>query len=219
MIGPLTNHLWQSTLFAATAGLLTLAFRRNRAQVRYWLWLSASLKFLVPFSLLIGLGNQFHWAPEANYMPTSVPLTLVEISEPFPIALPATSASTTTNWLLLAIIGVWACGFAAIVAMRLRHWLRIHAAVRASTLLETSAPVRIRTCPGRLEPGVVGFFRPILLLPADIRQHLTPAQFEAVLVHELCHIRRRDNLTAAIHMIVEAIFWFHPLSGGSARAS
>ena len=32
-----------------------------------------------------------------------------------------------------------------------------------------------------------------------------------MLAHELCHVRRRDNLTAAIHMIVEAIFWFHPL--------
>ena len=34
---------------------------------------------------------------------------------------------------------------------------------------------------------------------------------ESILAHELCHVRRRDNLTAAIHMIVEAVFWFHPL--------
>ena len=46
MIEQAANHLWQSTLFAALAGLLTLAFRRNRAQVRYWLWLAASVKFL-----------------------------------------------------------------------------------------------------------------------------------------------------------------------------
>ena len=32
-----------------------------------------------------------------------------------------------------------------------------------------------------------------------------------MLAHELCHVRRRDNLTSAIHMIVEAVFWFHPL--------
>ena len=32
-----------------------------------------------------------------------------------------------------------------------------------------------------------------------------------MLAHELCHVRRRDNFTAAIHMIVEAVFWFHPL--------
>jgi bla regulator protein BlaR1 len=40
---------------------------------------------------------------------------------------------------------------------------------------------------------------------------LTPPQLEAVLAHELCHIRRRDNLVAAVHMVVEALFWFHPL--------
>ena len=57
MIGELTNHLWQSTLFAVAAGLLTVAFRKNRAQVRYWLWFSASLKFLIPFSLLMSLGS------------------------------------------------------------------------------------------------------------------------------------------------------------------
>ena len=38
-----------------------------------------------------------------------------------------------------------------------------------------------------------------------------PVQLEAILAHELCHVRRRDNLTAAIHMLVQAIFWFHPL--------
>src|SRR5438270_6462366 len=34
---------------------------------------------------------------------------------------------------------------------------------------------------------------------------------DAILAHELCHVRRRDNLLACIHMIVETIFWFHPL--------
>ena len=41
----MTNHLWQSTIFAVAAGLLTFVFRKNRARVRYWLWLSAPLKF------------------------------------------------------------------------------------------------------------------------------------------------------------------------------
>src|SRR5579859_1626289 len=54
---PIANHLWQSTLFAAAAGLLALLLRKNRAQTRYWLWLIASAKFLIPFSLLISLGS------------------------------------------------------------------------------------------------------------------------------------------------------------------
>ncbi len=62
MIPELTNHLWQSTVFAIAVWVITLVFRRNRAQIRYWLWLSASLKFLLPFSLLIALGNHFERA-------------------------------------------------------------------------------------------------------------------------------------------------------------
>jgi bla regulator protein blaR1 len=54
-------HLWQSTLFAVVAALLTLTLRQNRAGARYWLWLAASLKFLVPFSLLTEVGNHLAW--------------------------------------------------------------------------------------------------------------------------------------------------------------
>ncbi len=49
------------------------------------------------------------------------------------------------------------------------------------------------------------FYRPSFL------EHLNPRQLGAILTHELCHVRRRDNFFAAVHMVVEAIFWFHPL--------
>lgn len=54
----LANHLWQSTVFAAAIGIATAALRRNPARVRYWLWLGASLKFLIPFSLLVSFGTR-----------------------------------------------------------------------------------------------------------------------------------------------------------------
>ena len=130
------------------------------------------------------------------------------------------------------ILAAWLCGFLAIALIRSRAWLRIRNAIRASTplycgagwqpaadcqsacrqrlslprkLRTIPAAVEIRLSPGLLEPGVVGLFHPILLL------RLTPSQLEAVLAHDLCHIRRRDNLTASLHMMVEALFWFHPL--------
>jgi len=95
--------------------------------------------------------------------------------------------------------------------MRLKSWLQIRAALRSSVPLGIAAPVPIRSSPGLVEPGVVGCFRPVLLLPANIPKHLTPQQLTAVLEHELCHVRRRDNLFASLHMLVEALFWFHPL--------
>jgi uncharacterized protein (TIGR03435 family) len=49
------------------------------------------------------------------------------------------------------------------------------------------------------------------LLPEGLSERLTPEQFEAIVGHELCHVRRRDNLSSAIHMVVESLFWFHPV--------
>jgi uncharacterized protein (TIGR03435 family) len=69
-------------------------------------------------------------------------------------------------------------------------------------LLATDAP---------LEPGVFGIRRPVLLWPRCIAEHLDEDQMAAVLTHEVAHVRRRDNLTSALHMVVQALFWFHPL--------
>src|SRR5260221_566213 len=217
MIGELINHLWQSTLFAVAAGLLTVAFRKNRAQVRHWLWFSASFKFLVPFTLLMTLGSHLQWAPVTQKKATQIAasdisFTMMQISHPFPDVLPLPpSTKVARDWALLAILSVWACGFACVAMIRFRGWLRIRAAVRASTPIDIPATVEVRSSPGLLEPGVVGLLRPILLVPAGIAGRLTPPQLEAVLAHELCHVHRRDNLFASIHMIVEAMFWFHPL--------
>jgi TonB family protein len=60
---------------------------------------------------------------------------------------------------------------------------------------------------------VAGVFRPAILWPDDVEveQQLADAQIEAILAHELAHVRRRDNVVSAAHGIVEIVFWFHPL--------
>jgi bla regulator protein BlaR1 len=213
MMSQLTNHLWQSTLFAVAAGSVTNVFRANRAQIRYWLWFSASLKFLIPFSLLMVFGSQLDWAPVAKKIARqTVSSTMVQIAQPFPDTLSfLPTVHGANDWIPIILLSVWACGLGAIALIRLRDWLRIRAAVRSSVLLEFPAKIEIRISPGLLGPGVVGLLRPILLLPAGIVERLTTRHMEAVLAHEFCHVRRRDNLTAAMHMLVEAIFWFHPL--------
>src|ERR1700730_8341445 len=79
----LGNHLWQSTLCAVIAGSLTLILRRNQARCRYWLWLAASMKFLIPFSLLIDIGS--HLAPSRRPagMQTRLYFPLQQVSQPF----------------------------------------------------------------------------------------------------------------------------------------
>jgi uncharacterized protein (TIGR03435 family) len=61
------------------------------------------------------------------------------------------------------------------------------------------------------EPGVFGIRSPVLLWPRHITEHLDDEQVETVLIHELAHVRRGDNLAAAVHMFVQGVFWFHPL--------
>jgi uncharacterized protein (TIGR03435 family) len=63
-----------------------------------------------------------------------------------------------------------------------------------------------------MEPGVYGWRSPVLLWPRGIDDRLSDAQIDAVLAHEIAHVRRHDNLTSALHMTVQAIFWFHPLT-------
>jgi len=214
-LSPLANHLWQSTLFAAIAGLLTLALRDNRAQVRHGVWLAASWKFLIPFSVLISLGGHIQWraapaATQPNFAlaldRASQPFTAPVISSPLSPALPSAQ-----NPLPMVLLIVWAFGVIGIACSWWIRWRRIRGAVRVGTPVQLDIPIRAISSPALLEPGVFGVFRPVLLLPNGIFERLTAAQWRAVIAHELCHVRRRDNLVAVIQMFVETVFWFHPL--------
>jgi uncharacterized protein (TIGR03435 family) len=72
-------------------------------------------------------------------------------------------------------------------------------------------PIPVRLSSDLWEPGIFGIWRPILLWPEQLSARLDDQHIEAILAHELMHVRRHDNLTAALHMLVEAVFWFHPL--------
>ena len=221
MIPELLNHLWQSTLFVGAAALMALWLRSNRAQTRYWVWFAASTKFLIPFSLLVGLGTQIphHVAAPpirtgwvAAFQEFSQPLVLPGVREPAAVSV---RPLTHIDWITAGSV-VWACGFVAVVILWFRQWRRIHAlrssARAVSVPTSLPSPVPIMAAPDLVELGVVGILRPVLLLPEAIRDQLNQTQLDALLAHEFCHVRRRDNLTAAIHMVVQAIFWFHPLT-------
>jgi uncharacterized protein (TIGR03435 family) len=245
----LANHLWQSTLVAGVVGLLTLTLRRNHARARYGLWLVASMKFLLPFSLLMILGGQLaslrHSTPVRKATAESF-VTIEQISQPFTDAsyqysterTTAESATTSNSdrlaavWnreplLPLVLAAAWLAGFSVVTARWTRRWRKISDAIqlteplregrefeilrRMERLAGLQRSIELRSLPASMEPGIFGLFRPILLWPQAITVRLEDTHLEAVLAHEVCHVRRRDNLTAAIHMVVEAIFWFHPL--------
>jgi uncharacterized protein (TIGR03435 family) len=228
------NHLWQSTLCLVVAGLLTLILRKNRARARYGLWLAASVKFLIPFSLLIAIGSSL---ARPRVLPPTEPgffLAMQEISQPFApsaaVVSPVVHSATFPNLeqLIPAIlVAAWFCGFVVVLSVWYGRWRRASAAMREAVPLREGRevetlrrlerlggirkPIELLLSPANLEPGVFGIVRPVLLWPKGISGRLDGAHLEAILAHEVWHVRHRDNLAAAIHMVVEALFWFHPL--------
>jgi len=213
---PLVDHVWQSTLFAGVAGALTLALRNNRARVRYWLWFAASVKFLVPFSLLAAAGSYFGRHSIVTVVPSRLPVIADRFTEslvltPSIVMTTPSSAAFPANLILAAFGLVWTIGFIVLVSSWWLRWRSVRAVLKTASPVQLPINLKAMSSPAFMEPGVFGIYDPILLLPEGITEKLTPLEFEAILLHEMSHVRRRDNLATAIHMLVEAVFWFHPL--------
>ncbi|HEY6347648.1 MAG TPA: M56 family metallopeptidase [Bryobacteraceae bacterium] len=226
------NHLWQSTIFALFAWLLVQIFRWNSARVRYSIWMLASLKFLFPLSLLIALGSHLSGPAKQYVAAVNVPaIHFFELpfgSDPFQKATARSEPNPTPNQLpTRAVVAIWLVGVAAVVVSRLVRMRRvreilsmarrledgreIEAIERAKSRRGLARKVRCATTESVIEPGIHGIFRPTLVLPSGVAERLDAGQLDAIVDHEICHVRWYDNLSALIHMSVEAIFWFHPL--------
>jgi len=211
-LSAVANHLWQSTVFAGVAALLALALRKNQAWIRSWLWLIASLKFLIPFSVLVGLGSRIQWTAAAPIASPKLSVAMAQVTEPFPsVSSVPVHLAHQDSILPMLLLGIWICGSVTVALHWWLRWRRVQIAARAASPLDLDIGLPVRCSASLVEPGVFGLFRPVLLLPEGIADRLEPANLEAVIAHEMCHVRRRDNLASALHMAVEAIFWFHPL--------
>ena len=229
------NHLWQSTAFGAVVALLNILLRKNEARIRYWLWLTASLKFLVPFSFLMALGNSLLARRVQRSGGSEIVNVIQQVATPFVSSgmgntgstdmQPAVAAGMAWSHIIPALLIVWLAGFLAVVLLWLRSWVRAAQVVRENEFLvegremETLRGMCSRKWPGMRisssttfhQPGVYGMFRPILIWPQAVSERIDDAQMRAIFAHELCHVRYFDNLCAALHMFVEAVFWFHPM--------
>ena len=230
------DHLWQSTLFAAAALVCAALLKRHSAAVRYWVWFVASAKFLVPIAALVAVGGYSSWRVIEIVPYSEGPVLIEAVSQPFTgegVALrtpgPRAAADTTImSWLPAGLLTLWAAGGAFFLLRSLLHWYRIrriaHDAVPMTAGREVESlralerrmgfttPLPLRCTESFLEPGIFGVVHPVLLWPRAIGERLTDEQLQAVLAHELCHLRRRDNLAALFHLVVQTVFWFHPLA-------
>ena len=199
------------------------------------------MKFLIPFSLLVGLGAHLG---RPRVLPAAQPafiLAMEQVGQPFAKVAtgsqvaekcrrPAQNAGLRYKLvpLLPAILAtIWLCGLVSVLVAGYARWRRISAALRQAAPLREGRevialrraervagirqPIELLFSPSSLEPGILGIFKPVLVWPKGISEHLQDGHLEAILTHEVWHVRRRDNLAAVIHMTVEAIFWFHPL--------
>jgi bla regulator protein blaR1 len=227
------NHLWQSSVFGVAAWLMALQLRRNRADVRYGIWMVASVKFLIPFSLLIDLGG-FLRKPELapRSLQTTLSSAMGVVGQPFS-GLPAqtmNAQSLPAHFTVLlpeVFAGVWFCGVVTVLMIWCIRWKKIYGALdravpvksgrefellrRLETLAKARRHIPMLRSADMMEPGIFGIFHPLMLWPDRLSERLENEHIEGILAHELVHVRRHDNLTAAIHMLVEVVFWFHPM--------
>jgi bla regulator protein BlaR1 len=221
----LLAHLWQSTLCVGAAAALAFAFRAASARTRHAIWLCASLKFLIPLSIFVAAGAAMgaagapaapfalEWVGRSQWIWT---LDIVAERAPGQLVLASTAWS-------LAL--VWGAGVAWLAASRWREWRTLSRLVESSVPLDSGrerdalsrvcrgsrlTQIRLLRSESTIEPGLLGVFRPTLLWPAGLSDRLTDDELDAILRHEACHVRRRDNLSALLQAIVETLFWFHP---------
>ena len=232
-IGPAAaNHLWQSTAFAGAVWAITLVLRKTQARVRYGLWLAASFKFLLPFSLLVAAGGMLP-RPHRSVAAPTVYATVEEAVQPFsqieytPAAPPIPTLQQRLEARLpIALAIVWLFGTLTILAVWTLSWRQVWLTLRRAQPTRTGREfdllqraqlaiglrrhITLRLSPQWMEPGIFGIVRPVLIWPEQLSNRLDDQHIEAILIHELAHAQRRDNLTAALHMLVEAAFWVHP---------
>jgi len=225
------RHLIQATLFSGLLFAAVLLLARGPARLRHSLCLVASLKFLVPSALLLSLTALLHLdvsalsgalhgrlgGPVGDWL-----YWLLVAPGREPSAAPAGG-----GWPVLTVVSVWLTGSVLLLARWMRRHRAFARAVRTGHRLEEGReleilerwrrrlalrrPVALVVSDELPEPGAWGVLRPAVVLPAGVAEHLDAAELEAVILHELVHIRRWDNLIATVQRVLCCLFWFHPL--------
>ncbi len=232
------HSFWQILLIALLLKAMLSVIDSGRSGVRYTLTggaiLLITLAAAVTFRMMSGA-----YLPEST-SDAVAEITVMEklsgheaISEQVPLLTAITAALDRVDdvglWIemhLSAIVLLWMGGFIFFVlrfsvgvlyVQRLKHagvkqpdpaWQQM--AVRLSERLGLKKMVTVLESYVAKTPMVIGHFKPVILIPAGLLMGLTPEQAEAVLAHELAHIRRKDYLVNILKSILEVLFFYHP---------
>jgi type II secretory pathway component GspD/PulD (secretin)/beta-lactamase regulating signal transducer with metallopeptidase domain len=221
--------LWQSSLLIVLLFALDLLTRRRlRPAVRYALWLVVLVKLLLPPSLAFPTGPGW-WLRPAKAAParprptTPVVVTYDAHAMPAPsftaapvFIAPPPPRLTPASWTLVGMAAV----SLGLLAWMLARWRQVAREARRSSaapaslselFTELRRPVRLKLTDHPLSPAVCGLFRPVILLPRSLVEHLPPEQLRTVLLHELLHLRRGDVWVNCLQALLQIAYWWHPL--------
>ena len=220
----LLHFLWQGGLLGALAAMALWLLRDARPQTRYAVACAALLASLLLPVLTLG------WLLAAPALSTAA--TTISIA--------ADAASPVVAWRALATgatphftgglpwpVACWAFGVALlslrtlgglywVARLRRRAWTD-HAAAwqdiadRLAARLGLRVPVPLRLTADAASPLAVGWWRPMVLLPASLATRMPAPLLEALIAHELAHIRRHDYLVNLLQGAVETLLFYHPV--------
>jgi len=216
----LLHFLWQGILVAALYALArALAGGRMSARGRYAIACAALLAMTAaPAVTYWWLGTSGHTAPILDLAgPGAPPLASAvaysPVTDPWQQAMPA----IVMAW----FVGAAGCslrllmGFVSVAALRraphapvLTEWQQI--LDRLIERMQVSRRVRLLPTDRLDSPAVIGWLRPVILAPIGVLSGLAPQQVEALLAHELAHVRRHDYLVNVLQGIAESLLFYHP---------
>jgi len=225
----IVDSLWQNALAAAGLAALLALIPVRAARTRYTLaTLTLGLTLALPLTTALRLRGTSPWPSDVvtatspvSSGPQAAPAAPTPPPPPVAVRIRA-ALEPTLPWVVL----VW---FGGVVALSLRlasGWLVTRqlgrvgtssvpdacraAVARLAARLRISRPVRVLESAVVQVPAVIGWLRPVILLPASALTGLTPQQLEALLAHELAHVRRYDYLVNLIQSVIETLLFYHP---------
>jgi len=223
----LLHFLWQGAAIAAVAAAFMFVFRKPAT--RYLVGVAALALMLVSFGVTFTLLSESTKAAadvSAAGAPAAASLSTLGSAAQSASAFPDEQSAFPSDGGFLWIARGWLAGvfvFALRIAFGLlviEHLRRRNLVALPDALVERFRALQHRLgirrvihyaeCHSLSVPAVVGFFRPVVLLPMRALTGLTSEQLEAVIAHELGHIQRFDVAVNFFQVIAESLFFFHP---------
>ncbi|QOY91406.1 M56 family metallopeptidase [Paludibaculum fermentans] len=216
----LLHFLWQGTLLALLFALAQRFLASSSARARYAA--AASAMLAMPLS---GLVTFFYLAPTAT-APAAISSTGSFTAALAPTVHTAQALAASSRDYLPWLAYAWMAGVLLLSLRMLGQWTILQRyrriAIRPveqqwqrsvqllAQRLRLRRPIRLYESAIADVPAVVGWLRPVILIPVSALTQLTPGQVEALLAHELAHIRRHDYLINLLQTSVETLFFYHP---------